>query len=325
MTSFGGIIAKLVICFLNLFFILLSLTIALLGINIYTVRDHQLLFLDESFYRTLSIVFIVVGTTLFIISLIGFIAVLCESSFILNAYIYFLALCSAAMLAIFIGSLVYSDKAAKNSSDQFGQMMSNFSIQGHYKYEMVIVQMWQSTAYCCGNKASTDWHNFTLMGYNAIPLAKENLLPISCCGKSISLDSLKFNSNVSSASEVCNATSIQYRDGCFSDVQVKRYKWLSNGFFLALFIIVLFLLVITCCLERDRQLQSSQIVNLQYASHLNTCTSDLPSASCPQPDDTYFLHPLTGTSHHGVSNFQGATGPPKAPPAYGNISADRFY
>ena len=69
----------------------------------------------------------------------------------------------------------------------------------------------------------------------------------------------------------CTGNFLQYQDGCLSDVQLERYQALVTTVFTALLIFLFLLITLTCCLERDRKHCGSQVVNQQYADHLDFC------------------------------------------------------
>ena len=128
MASFGGTMAKLVLCLVNLVFILFSFAITLLGSRMYIIPAQQNI-LDAISWSSLSTLLIIVGIACATISVVGLGGALCESTYLLNAYVCFLALCSGAVLATFIGGIIFSDVARDKARGWFAEQMANFTYE----------------------------------------------------------------------------------------------------------------------------------------------------------------------------------------------------
>ena len=158
----------------------------------------------------------------------------------------------------------------------YQQLMTNYSIpEDHHSKQLV--DGLQTFMYCCGDLGPNDWHNKTLL-HNSTNLMPVDQYPLSCCGKS------SYDPNMTT----CDTSELRYHSGCFSSAQMSRYNYYLHVYFIALIGAILLLLAISCCLERDHQLQQSKLVNMQYSAHLETCRGGRRSAMMvptapPQP------------------------------------------
>lgn len=252
MASLRGSIAKAILCILNMFFIVVSCSIVFYGFQIQVQHSNPNFEQTIPDWKTLSIAMILFGFILGIVSLFGFSAALCESPMLLNIYVYFLSLGTILSIFLTIMALLFSGQVIDISKKEYTKLMNT----EQNTYNAFFIQYFQRTFYCCGIKEPKDWFNQT---FGNVSL-EQDTYPASCCQEKTDWkNSFKTCQNLASY------------DGCFSSNQLYRYK---IYFRMALTIVIMFfalLLSLACCLERDRCLQLSQLVNLQYAAHLSSC------------------------------------------------------
>lgn len=256
---------KLSLTLVNLLLLLLALAVFLLGVRI-SQRPSETVIIKEWMYTTSSIL-IVFGIALFIMTIVGLGGTLCSSSMLLHSYIYFLLVSTSFFLSTFACLVVFQSAIVKSASDQFKEMMANFSVTD--EGASTVVQTLQSLGSCCGDASPDDWKSLNMSDASEKEWLKDGKeVPASCCGHSLPLHSLTNHSLV----QLCSTSDLLYKDGCFSSVQVMRYQNSIIATFLALVLSLMLITTCACCLHHDRKLQVEKIRNLQYAAHLHTCS-----------------------------------------------------
>ncbi|OTF78702.1 hypothetical protein BLA29_001878 [Euroglyphus maynei] len=149
------------------------------------------------------------------------------------------------------------------------EVVSNPSQQEKINHALFI-QNFQQIFHCCGADSSSDWSNFT---FGNISLGQERL-PASCC----SIEQQQQRQDLSiklflkeDSYNTCVKDKLANNDGCFSSIQIVRYRLFGLMIMITIILMLASLLSLTCCLERDKRLQLARLVNMQYATHLSGC------------------------------------------------------
>ncbi|KAJ6218696.1 hypothetical protein RDWZM_004508 [Blomia tropicalis] len=300
MTSCRGLFARIVLVVINIVSAITGLILIVVGTQLQTQNDLSKELLPHVTISKFGFALMTIGAVLAIISIIGLAASLCDSEFILIAYVYLLILCFIIVLCTNFGFWIFRDNIFVHSRDYFDRLMSHSK---ESNFTSSIINIWQSTALCCGSVDYRDWDNYIGTrdynqtnstfgttnatfngsgsggggggggsGYYGDEYRKASLhhhqqvYPSSCCDQSNQMvDNGTF-------SNYCTVDHI-YTSGCFSSNQIQRYKMAIQMLLVVVMLVLMTLLILICCLERDRKLESSQLINMQFACHLNTCRS----------------------------------------------------
>ncbi len=268
MSSIGSAVVKLCLTLVNLLLLLLALSVFLLGVRM-SQRPPETVMIKEWMNITSSML-IVIGFALLILTIVGLGGTLCKSNLLLHSYIYFLLITTAVLVTLFSCLFVFKQNLNASASEQFKEMMANFSDFSDPTASNV-VQTVQSIGACCGDKSPDDWQhlNMTLAHTEKADLLKNGSeLPASCCGHTPLLSLMVLNG---SSVALCPSAQLLYLDGCFNEVQVMRYQNTATATFAVLVLSLVLIITCACCLQHDRKLQVEKIRNLQYAAHLHTC------------------------------------------------------
>lgn len=256
---------KFSLALVNILLLLLALAVFLLGVRM-SQRPSDTVIIKEWMYTTSSLL-IVFGIALIILTIVGLGGTLCNSNLLLHSYIYFLLISTAALVTTFACLMVFKGSIIKTASEQFKEMMANFSSKD--LAASTVVQTLQSFGACCGDTSPDDWKNLNMSDASEKEWLEDGKeLPASCCGHSPPLHSLTNQSLL----ELCASSDLLYKDGCFNEVQVMRYRSTITTTFMALLFALMLITTCACCLQHDRKLQVEKIRNLQYAAHLHTCS-----------------------------------------------------
>lgn len=279
MTSFGGSIAKVILCIWNIIFVAVAVCLILVGTHKFLVpeQEHEGSYILGFTWSTVSTVFIILGVIIATASLTGFAAAACESSYLLKSYVYFIVCGLFAIFGLAVANWLYGDLALKEMRDYFSQLMVNSTGQGDIASANAL-DTWQKVAMCCGKSGPSDWHHVNNSGndnnaHNGSSASFINY-PSSCCGGGEGNSSDANISGVSDSNSTdsqCTDANLLFHDGCFSVPLVEWYKlMLLIGTSVFLTVLIL-LLSLTCCLDRERKLANAKLINQQYASHLKSC------------------------------------------------------
>ncbi|XP_027205729.2 uncharacterized protein LOC113799315 [Dermatophagoides pteronyssinus] len=291
MVSCRGSIAKAILCMMNATFIMISLAMILLGLqmkvqqttlsyemdnsnmttNSYPYNDESVELMGIMKWDRMANLLLLIGTFLIIISIYGFCAALNESSLLLNIYIYFLSIISLAVWVTVIFILMFNPTLFEYSRHLFIARMEVISNPTHRDRinHALFLQNFQQIFHCCGIDSPNDWSNST---FGNVSLGRERL-PASCCSNERQQKqdlSIKLFMKEDSY-KTCVKDQMTYHDGCFSSIQILRYRLFGLMIISAVILMLALLLALTCCLERDKRLQFAHMVNMQYATHLSGC------------------------------------------------------
>ena len=301
MGACGGSFAKQILSLINLIFIIISLIFVLHGLRAEFVdgADRYLEFWSNiSMLKRdhLSLTIILISVIIFLVSIFGFLASMGHSRFMLKCYSYVLLF---FMVIVVFGETFSLFQMSKTDFDKgslnFRRLMLSYS---HNNHSHQFIDNLQSMMLCCGDRSPQDWHNSSFSNQITIDLANDRgtrlfgifdrnkifdekqlaaimrrsisnntglipqgYYPSSCC----------HDSNIQYNGTFCNETDIEYQDGCFSKTQYTRYKYFINLLMLTIFLLLLSMLVLTCCLELDCETEQAKLMNQQYVNHLQSC------------------------------------------------------
>ncbi|KAH7641042.1 hypothetical protein HUG17_8511 [Dermatophagoides farinae] len=301
MISCRGSIAKTVLGVLNATFIMISLAMILLGLqmkvqqttansfaykmtmvtnmtmnaNPYNNDDESVAFMGIMKWDRMSNLLIIIGAFLAIVSIFGFCAALSESSLFLNIYIYFLSIITCTVWIAIILILMFNGPLFKYGRHLFIVRMETFSNPTSKPKNAddyaLFIQNFQQIFHCCGVESPNDWLNRT---FGNISLGQE-ILPASCCSiepqQQQRKDMLIKLFLKEESYNTCFKAELAHHDGCFSSIQIVRYRLFGQMILIVIIMLLALLVSLTCCLERDKRLQYSRLVNMQYATHLSGC------------------------------------------------------
>ena len=266
MTSCRGSLAKFILGIVNVFFLALAVGAILVGTRpLMVAGNHDGTFIGVT-WRHIFTVLVIVGIIISTISFIGCTGAVCESSCFLQIYIFSLLLAILALIVSFAIGCLFTEQITNEASRHFSQLMANYDQD---KSDSQTVILLQKMAMCCGNRYPSDWHNETLL-QNVTSIDK-TIYPPSCCGKDyLNLETTNTGTN-HTAKFVCNDAELRYHDGCFSDLQMKRFKFMLASLLTVCVAYLLVMVSLAFCLDRDRELSESKLINRQYSVHLGTC------------------------------------------------------
>lgn len=281
MTTTGGSFAKVILCIWNIAFVGVAVCLILVGSRKFLVPDHEDNYVLGFTWETVSTTFIILGVIVATASLTGFAGAACESTFLLKSYVYFIITGLVAIFGLIIANWLYGDLVLNGLDDYFSQLMVNStSVHGDIAAANAI-NTWQKVALCCGQKGPSDWNNLTIIekhhsnksSNGSISSISSNInnYPMSCCGEIYLAEAKSNSSSNTSFGPVCNETNLLYHEGCFSVPLIEWYKMMTvigTSTFLGLLVL---LLSLTCCLERERKLADAKLINAQYVAHLKSC------------------------------------------------------
>ena len=276
-------------------------------------------------WHTGSIIIGVIGAGIFLLATLGICVALCNDSWsstvITNLYIYLLVILFWVMLIGNVCFWFFTDTIVRQTSGYFHQLVVNSSINSDAAN---IIQRWQSWTYCCGEHSFMDWQNLTWT-HNQTKFMNEPSyhgedgkmvrFPASCCNQKwsfsvIESDNLNktniidlttditsnriISETITSFSSIttdgqCEGSQVIYFDGCFSETQVSRYHLFGQIVFLLVLMFKVLLIVLTCCLDNDRKLETSKLINIQYVAHLQFCSS---------------INGLHGSGYNGINYYK---------------------
>jgi len=161
---------------LNIFLVVAGLLMLTIGLIIQLVPQIHGIALSLAPELTkqqlgfISIMFLGVGSFIFLISFVGICGVITETKCLLNLYVIFMVLLIAAQITIAVLSLVYGRKGYDEQIDvYFGEIVKNYDEK--IEAAQAIVDTIQQYLDCCGNDSPLDYNSTKLFGK----------VPKSCC------------------------------------------------------------------------------------------------------------------------------------------------
>lgn len=194
---------KFVFILMNVFYLLMAMFMIIMGSSSYYALQtfYNMVWLDV---QGLSIIWIVAGVLLGLISIFGIIGALKESIVWSNIYGVLLIVTFFLQILTSIAAfcLVATGSSREHASDMIDYLMRHYYVDGDAAGKMDTIQR---TLQCCGAEGPSDWENF---GYDFVTYDPTKFqTPASCCDQS------RYNGY--DYDSTCNK---YYQKGCTLDV-----------------------------------------------------------------------------------------------------------
>ena len=122
-----GCVIKFVLCLANLFFIPISLAMILVGILALNKENVAITQEVINSWHTVSLVILITGVVLAILTVLGFVAPLWESPALLIIYMNMLAMMAIVLAALFAVACFKSNDIFNQARIYFGELTTKFS------------------------------------------------------------------------------------------------------------------------------------------------------------------------------------------------------
>jgi len=232
-------ILKYAIFLLNFVFFLASVGLISIGAYLEYQKSTYLSFLDSPYLNT-SIVLIIIGVVMLVVSFFGCCGACTENKCMLMTYATLLVLITLALIAVSIAIYVFKDDVKKVIQEQMKDGLKNYKEDGH----VGVTQTWnmiQSDFYCCGVDSYKNWKDDSDFGKNGD-------VPDECCktwkdgcGQGIG------NQNENEAAKTI------YTKGCFTSLEetIESNETTAIGFGVGVLFLLLIGVIIACCVGRS--------------------------------------------------------------------------
>lgn len=226
----GDKCAKWLLFVFNFIFFLSGIVIITLGAIVTADDPDYVSLLGSDNFFTLSIVMIVIGCIVTIVSFFGCCGALKNNTCMLYTFSVLLTIIFLLELVGAILAFVYQDQINSNVSDSLTETFTDACTDPNYFSEW---EDMQQSLQCCGVQGPDDWKKCYSGDY----------FPPSCCVSDSSCNNDSFDLN---------------KEGCFTKVNndLSSYAWYIAGGALAGAIIQLFGIGIACCLAHSIRRQN---------------------------------------------------------------------
>ena len=220
----------------NFFFFVAGCGITTLGIYLQITMKSYFDILGESAILSSSLIFIIVGVIITLVSFLGCCAACTENRCMMGSYAALLLLVLLAECVVTIMPFVYKGKAEKIVHDALAAGQKSYNISGHDG----VTKSWDSIQQkfeCCGLENYTDWQNMAFQNGDV------NKAPDSCCRKEAR--------NCGEGQLTAESDKI-YRSGCYDNFKemVKKNIYLVGAAGIGIALFQLISIIVACVLGR---------------------------------------------------------------------------
>lgn len=231
-------IFKYVIFLLNFVFFLASVGLISIGGYLEYQKSTYLAFLESSYLNT-SIVLIVIGIVMLVVSFFGCCGACTENKCMMLTYATLLALITLTLIAVSIAIYVFKDDVKKVINDQMKKGLENYGDEDH-KGVTTTWNLIQNDLKCCGVESYKDWKD--------VDFGKSGDVPDDCC-KTVEKDCGQGVGN----KEKGEAAKTIYTKGCFTMLVdgVEGNETTAIGVGVGVIVLLLIGVIIACCVGRN--------------------------------------------------------------------------
>ncbi|KAI2800312.1 hypothetical protein RDWZM_000476 [Blomia tropicalis] len=230
MVSCGGKLIKIILGLFNLIWLIVGAVIIYIGVRLVLLHGdlEEVSDLAKIDFKALSVIILIVGIAIVVISFLGFFGACCQNRVLLFLYSAILVVIIAIEIYGLVVAIRNNTDIEKEISDAVGKAINEINTDRKTAY---LLGMFQYKLKCCGWNGFADYKN--------------PLVPKSCCGEK----PVSSNEPVNT----CLATSA-VKIGCKEKIHFDDIMNLFKGS-IALSIVVICVEVIlifaACCLSRD--------------------------------------------------------------------------